>query len=93
MSGLPPELKQLMRWARQAPPIKPPQVPLGFAGRVIALRTDPQPNDLLAFGGWAWAAATLILVAGALLLAQKLQPSSPYDLTPAYQVVSIKFIP
>jgi hypothetical protein len=43
--------------------------------------------------GSALGAAAMILLGAALLTVQKLRPGSPYDFSPAYQVVSMKFVP
>ena len=96
MNQLSPELKRLMRWAREAPPQPSRQPPPGFAAGVI-FRRDAPLSELAVWQNviWrsAWAATALILLGVAVLTSHKLKPDSPFDTSPAYQVVSMKFIP
>jgi hypothetical protein len=98
MTPLNPELKRLMRWAQQAPLPPTPAVPLGFSSRAIA--RSGSISALNSFALWqkaiwcsAWAAAAVILFGTVLLTAQKLRTSSPYDFSPAYQVVALELVP
>jgi hypothetical protein len=97
MNPLAPELKRLMRWAKQAPPNSQDTIPPYFAARVVAHMSHQQPSLTAlwqkAVWGSAWAAAAVILIGAALLTAQKLRPSSPYDFGVAYRVVSMELIP
>jgi hypothetical protein len=98
MNDLNPELKKLLRWARQAPEQAPPNLPMGFSSRVVTHWTSMSLRA--EFGFWqkavwgsAFAAAALILIGLALLTVEQLRPASFYDVTPAYQVVSTEFVP
>ena len=46
-----------------------------------------------AIWGAAWAAAAVILLSLAVFKAEKHSASSPYDLSPAFQVVAASFVP
>src|SRR5579872_5655845 len=98
MNDLHPELKRLMRLARQTPPQAPPAAPLGFSTRVVALwhgtSTRAEFGLLQKFiWGSACAATAAILLGLAFLTARQLRPASFYELTPAYQVVSTQLVP
>jgi hypothetical protein len=98
MNPLDPELKKLMRWARQAPQSTPAPMPFGFSSRVTERWSSIQPASEFvlwqkAIWGSAWAAAAVILLGMTMLTAQKLQTNSPYDFSAAYQVVSMKWVP
>lgn len=98
MNDLRPDLKRLMRWARQAPEQAPAAAPRGFSARVIAnWHGNPVQPD---FALWqtviwrsAWAAAAVIILGLALLTGQQLRPASFYDVAPACQVVSAELVP
>ena len=98
MNHLNPELKRLMRWAKQASPVPPTAMPLGFSQKVNRAWAEGPVGDAL--GMWqraiarsAWAGAAIILLALAIFMTQWLTASSSYDFGPAYQVVSTDFIP
>jgi hypothetical protein len=98
MNRLDPELKKLMRWARQAPEPTPAPMPFRFSSRVAECWNSIQPvSEFLvwqkAIWGSAWAAMAVILLGMTMLGFQKLRTSSPYDFSPAYQAVSLKFVP
>jgi hypothetical protein len=97
MSRLNPQLKKLVRWAAHAPPTAPRVIPPGFAARVTARQGDSPASSVLSWEmnlwDWAWTGAAVVLLTVAVLAFQKLHPASPYDLSPAYQVVSIEFVP
>lgn len=98
MSELNPELKRLMRCARQAPGPEPGPAPPVFCARVLArLGHDEHSSEpefwQRAVWGSAWAAAALIVAELALLSIQQVRPSSFYHLPAPYQIVSAEFIP
>jgi hypothetical protein len=98
MNDLNQELKRLMRWAKQAPPLPPAAMPLGFSQKVTRAWVESPAGDALGMWQWAisrsaWAGAVLILVALAIFMTQWLTAGSAYDFGPAYQVVSTDFIP
>lgn len=98
MNRLPPELSRLLAWAQQAPKIAPPPVPPGFAARVARNWNRANVPDLVliwqrAIWASAWAAAAVIGLGLVLLNSQKLGTNSPYDFSPAYQVVSTELVP
>jgi hypothetical protein len=55
--------------------------------------TDPLWLWQQAIWKTAWAAAAVIIAGLALLTVQKLDQKSPYDVSPAYQVVSTELVP
>lgn len=97
MSEMDPELKRLLRWARQAPALPPAQYPWGFADRVVQRRASWVQDNL---GMWqrvvlgsVWPAAAVLLLGLGILALQHYHSNSSYDLSPAYQVVSLDLIP
>jgi len=98
MNRLNPELKRIMRWAQQAQPPPRTGAPFGFSQRVVrawlsAEATDPLTIWQRAVWKSAWPAAGVILIGLALLTAQRLSSHSPYDVSPAYEVVSTELVP
>jgi hypothetical protein len=97
MNHIPPELKRLMRWAHQAP-ASPTELPYGFSQRVVHLWRTERPFDSLwiwqrAIWKSGWAAALVILFGLAVLALQKGNNRSPYDVSPAFEVVSTELVP
>jgi len=98
MNRLKPELQKLVNWARQAPPRFPPTMPEGFDRLVVRDWLAESATDFVALWQtivWksAWAAIAVILLGLAMLSAEKRGSPSPYDLSPAYEVVSTQFVP
>jgi hypothetical protein len=98
MNRLTPELQRLITWAKAAPEAAPPQAPPGFASRVSARWFNAPLPDLLmiwqkAVWASAWAAAAIIGLGLVLLNSQRSGANSPYDVSPAYQVVSTQLVP
>lgn len=98
MNRLSPELKRIMQWARQAQPHPLTGPPFGLSQRVVqawlgAEATDPLTIWQQAVWKSAWPAAAVILIGLALLTAQRLSSRSPYDVSPAYEVVSTELVP
>ena len=99
MNALKPELRRLMRWAGKAPP-SPNTIPmpLGFSRRVVHSWMSKEAPDPFwiwqrVIGTSAWAAVVVILVGLALVTFQKFSTGSPYDVTPAFEVVSTDLVP
>ncbi len=73
-------------------------MPSGFAARTLA-RWNGAPSVNMfaiwqkAIWGSAWAATAVILLGLVVLTAQRLRPQTPYDFSPAYQVVATDFVP
>jgi hypothetical protein len=98
MNPLDSELKTLIKWARKAPLLPPPPMPLGFAARIAARQDRTPPIDMLAIWqkaiwGSAGAAIIVIVLGLVVLSAEKLRTKSAYDFSPAYQVVATTIIP
>ncbi|HZR21687.1 MAG TPA: hypothetical protein VFE51_30675 [Verrucomicrobiae bacterium] len=98
MNQIPPELKRLLHWARQAPAPPADQAPFGFSRRVVNIWLTERPVDPL----WIWqraiwnsgcAAALVILLGLAVLTIQRFGHKSPYDVSPAYELVSTELVP
>lgn len=98
MSELSPQLKRLIRCARLESPPPVPPVPLGFALRVARSGlTAPAPDPLELWQSVlrksSWAAAAVLLLGLGFLSAQWLHQNSAYDLSTAYDVVSMEVVP
>jgi hypothetical protein len=98
MNRLSSDLKGLMRWARRAPAPLPPPASFPFSQRVARAWTSqalPDPLTLWQNAVWrsALAATAVILLGLALLAVQHSTPASPYDFSPAYEIVSSDLIP
>ena len=98
MNPLSPEFRRLIRWAKTAPEPPPLTAPVGLPTRIATRWCDPATPDLAAL--WqravfasAWAAAAVILLGLALLNSQRSASNSPYDVTPAYQLVASELVP
>ncbi len=98
MNQLDPELKRLMRWARQAPEPAPAEMPFGFSSRVLAAMSSSAPmNELASWQSalWRcwWAAATVIVLGLAMLVGEEIRQGTFYTVPPLYQVVSANLVP
>ena len=98
MNKMDPELKRLLRCARQAPTLPPEQCPWSFAERVVQRWGAFRVQDHLGMWqrvvlGSVWPAAAVLLLGLGILALQRYQANSSYDLSPAYQVVSVDLIP
>jgi len=98
MNQLNPELKRLLRWAREAPALPPAEIPLGFSQRVAARRSEFSDRGLMgmwqrAIVGSVWPATAVILLGLALLIVQRFTSNSLYGLSQAYTVVSVELVP
>ena len=97
MNRLDPDLKRLMRWARQAPP-RGEQAPFGFATRVVA-SSGAQPGlpAILTLqrlvGVSAWFSAAIILCGGIFFASQIQDSASVFDFAPAYQFIARSIAP
>ena len=81
MSELDPELKRLLKWARNVPVSKPDEIPFGFSGRVLAARQParlPTLFEQLQDAAWALSCVALFLIVGGamVLLSQRSSPPS-----------------
>jgi len=75
MNELDPDLKRLLKWAREASPTRPEEAPFGFCGRVLASRKSFQAPSLLQElqrSAWtlSWASLALIICGGLVLITQ-----------------------
>lgn len=98
MNQLNPELKRLLRWARETPALPPAEIPLGFSQRVATQWGRRVDRDSL--GMWhrailrsIWPATAVIVLGLAILIAQRFTSNSSYGLSEAYQVVSVELVP
>jgi hypothetical protein len=99
MNQLNPELKRLLRWARQSPVLPPEEVSQGFSQRVVRQHWSSGPvHD--SPGMWqrvilgsVWPATAILLLGLAILMLQKFNNHDSYELLPAYEVVSAELIP
>ena|SRR2546425_9703907 len=97
MNRLDPDLKRLMRWARQAPP-RAEQAPFGFASRVVANSgAQPALPAILTLQRWvglsAWFSAAVILCGGIFFASQIRDSASVFNFAPAYQFVARSIAP
>ena len=71
MNELYPELKRLLKWAREIGPSEQAEAPFGFSGRIAALRKPARfPTLLQELQRSAWAltlASVVLIVCGALI--------------------------
>lgn len=98
MNDFDPELRRLIRLARTAQPAPLPAIPSGLANRIVHAWRQPTTIDMFAvwqLAVWrsAWVALAVIVLGLAVLTVQKLDTDSPYDVSPAIQVVSANFVP
>jgi hypothetical protein len=98
MNHLTPELKRLMRWAREAPQGPQADAPLGFSAHVVAQWNEEPSVSMFtvwqkAIWGSAWAATVVILLGVALLTTERIRSDSPYGFSSAYQMVATEFVP
>lgn len=98
MNRLRPELRTLMKWAREAPAVPPAAIPTGFPARVAAHWGGYSSPNMFAIWqkaiwGCAGAAAAVIFLGLLALKADKFPSKTPYDFSPAYQVVDMDFVP
>ncbi len=97
MSALDPELKRLLKWARNAPTPQPEEIPFGFCGRVLASRQPaPPPTLLQELQSTAWAlscAALALIVCGAIvLLSQRSSPPPTEEVSSALNFLASNLI-
>jgi len=98
MNRLNPELKRLLRWAREAPALPPAEMPLGFSQRVATKWDRLVDRDSLgmwqrAILGSVWPATAVILLGLTILIVQRFTSNSFYGLSQAYPVVSLELVP
>jgi hypothetical protein len=98
MNQLNPELKRLLRWARDSAPVSAEEAPLGFSRKVVRQWCLSPARD--SFGMWQraiskliWPATAIVVLGLTLLMIERFAQNSSYDLSPAYQVVSMEIIP
>lgn len=98
MNQLDPELRRLVRWARQAEATPEIPVPFGFATRVAALSRAAAPE---AEPRWAhqlrWSVACLslgVMVFGAVVWAgERRAANNAYNLIPTFQLAAHNLAP
>ena len=88
MNELDPDLKRLIKWAREASPTKPGEAPFGFARRVLVSRRQFQaPTLLQELQETAWGltcvSLTLIVCGGLVLASQRSAPAPAPELPSA----------
>ena len=98
MNQLNSELKRLLRWSRQAGSIPPAPAPFGFSQQVVRRWGRSPANDSFimwqrAISGLVWPAAVVVLLGMTILMIQRFATNSSYDLSPAYQLVSMELVP
>ena len=80
MSALDPELKRLLKWARNAPISKPEEIPFGFSGRVVASRQParlPTLFEQLQDAAWALSCVALFFIVGGAIVLMSQRSSPP----------------
>ncbi|HSH14638.1 MAG TPA: hypothetical protein VLD18_01300 [Verrucomicrobiae bacterium] len=98
MNSLDPELRRLIRWARQAPEPAPEPPPLGFIARVAARAAGELPQSE---PGWwlrlqnlaLWSSLAIVVVGLTLATRQVRAPATTYDLAPAFQFAAHTIAP
>jgi hypothetical protein len=98
MNSLDPELRRLIRWARQAPEPPPEPPPLGFVARVAARAAGelapPQPAWWLRLQDLAlWSSLAIVVLGLTLATRQVRAPATAYDLAPAFQFAAHTIAP
>ena len=98
MNSLDPELRRLIRWARQAPApaLEPP--PLGFIARVAARAAGelapPEPGWWLRLQNLAlWSSLAIVVLGLTLATRQARTPATTYDLAPVFQFAAHTIAP
>lgn len=96
MNSLDPELRRLIRWARQAPGPVPEPPPLGFLARVAARAAGelpaPEPGWWVRLQNLALWSSLAIVVVG-LTLANRHGRAPAYDVTPAFHFAAHTIAP
>jgi hypothetical protein len=97
MNKLHPELKRLLKWAREASPSKPEDAPFGFAGRVLASRNVVQAPTLIqelqrTALGLSCVSLALIVCAGLVLISHRSAPPPTGEVSSALGFVASNFV-
>jgi len=98
MNKLDPDLKRLLKWAREASPSKPEEAPFGFSGWVLASRKQVQPPTLLQElerAAWTLTCGSLVLIvcSGIVLASQRSAPPPTGEFSSALSFLASNLAP